>query len=146
MTAPTDALQWLVDRALIGDLLIEFARRLDTRDWAGYAELYTPDGELELPGPRTARGRVEIAEFTGRSLGQYEATWHLSTAHTIEIDGDAARTRSSLFAVHVLGGRGREHADGAGWYDNTLARTPDGWRFTSVRIRPVWLAGEPLRH
>ncbi|ONI92185.1 hypothetical protein ALI22I_05160 [Saccharothrix sp. ALI-22-I] len=115
----SEQLRWLVDRALIGDLLIEFARRLDLRGWDGYSELYTVDGELELLGPTIARGRAEISEFAARSLGRYEATWHLSAAHTIDIDGDTARTRSSLFAVHVLGDHGRSHADGAGWYDNT---------------------------
>lgn len=101
----TSELRWLVDRALISDLLVEFARRLDLRDWDGCAELYTVDG-----------------------------------------DGDTARTRSSLFAVHVLGDRGLRHADGAGWYDNSPVRTEDGRRFTAVRVRPVWPAGEPLLH
>ena len=44
-----EKVQWLVDRALISELLHSFARALDTRDWAGYAGNYTDDGWLELP-------------------------------------------------------------------------------------------------
>lgn len=144
--ADADPVRWLVDRAPISDLLVEFARRLDTRDFAGYADLYMPDGVLELPGGPPLRGREEIRVATEKNLGAYVGTWHLSAAHTIDLDGDTAHTRSSLFAVHVIGDRGATHADGAGWYDNDLVRTAEGWRFTAVRVRPTWTAGEALKH
>jgi hypothetical protein len=46
----------------------------------------------------------------------------------------------------MLGDDTFRHADGAGWYDCTLRRTPQGWRFVTVAIREVWNAGEPLPH
>ena len=149
----SDQLQWLVDRAHIGDLLVEFARALDERDWDGYAATYVEDAELRIGELVTLRGRdaIRAATASERGLAQYAGTWHGSSNHAIRIDGDTATTRSYLHGVHLLGGDTFHHADGSGWYDCTLRRTDDvelagGWRFVTVRITEVWHAGEPLPH
>lgn len=141
-------LQWLVDRARISDLLVNFARALDERDWDAYGQTYTEDGVFAIGDAVEFRGRREIQEATAseRGLGGYAGTWHLSSNHAITIDGDTATTRSYLIGVHLLGGSSRDHADGAGWYDCELRRTADGWRFTRVRIHEVWHAGSTLQH
>lgn len=148
--APTDTasqLQWLVDRASISDLLVEFARTLDDRDWAANTALYVPDGVFSVGQVFALSGHDELMRTgTEQGLGQYHGTWHLSSNHAIEIDGDTARTRSYLLAIHLLGPDTFRHADGAGWYDCTLRRTADGWRFVTVNIREIWNAGEPLPH
>jgi len=144
---PTDQVQWLVDRAAISDLLVDFARALDDRDWAGYAANYTDDGVLVIMGRTVHVGRDGLAENTSANLSRYAGTHHLSTNHAITIDGDTATTRSYLVAAHVLeGGDPRRHADGAGWYRCTLRRTPDGWRFARVELEIRYLSGEPLLH
>jgi hypothetical protein len=149
-TAPTDPaaqLQWLVDRAAISDVLVEFARSLDERDWAGNTALYLPDGAFMIGDKVVLAGHEQLARTgTPAGLGRYAGTWHLSANHAIEIDGDTARTRSYLLGVHLLDGDTFRHADGAGWYDCTLRRTPDGWRFATVRVHEVWHSGEPLPH
>jgi ketosteroid isomerase-like protein len=140
--------QWLVDRALISDLLVEFARALDERDWDAYGATYVDDGVLEIGDAMRLTGRASIRAATAseRGLGGYAGTWHGSSNHAITIDGDAATTRSYLQGVHLLGGGSFHHADGSGWYDCTLQRTADGWRFTRVRITEIWHAGERLPH
>lgn len=146
-----EQLQWLVDRALISDLLVEFARALDTRDWDAYAATYVDDAVLEIGDVVRLEGRDAIRAATERNLGAYAGTWHGSSNHAITVDGDSATTRSYLHGVHLLaddsGHRDSfRHADGSGWYDCGLRRTADGWRFTRVRITEVWHAGEPLPH
>lgn len=149
-SAPTDPaaqLRWLVDRAQISDLLVEFARSLDEKDWEGNTALYVPDGVFEAGASLRLEGHDQLRmSGSDRGLGQYAGTWHLSANHAIHIDGDTARTRSYLLGVHLLGGSPARHADGAGWYDCTVRRTPEGWRFVSVRISEVWTAGEELPH
>ena len=149
MTAPTDSvaqLQWLVDRAQISDLLIEFARSLDEQDWEANTQLYVPDGTFSA-GPLRLEGHDQL-RMTGspRGLAQYRGTWHLSSNHAITLDGDTATTRSYLLGVHMLAGDTFDHADGGGWYDCTLTRTPEGWRFVTVAVHEVWNAGQPLPH
>ncbi len=149
-TGPSDPiaqLQWLVDRALISDLLVEFARSLDERDWAANTALYVPEGVMTAGKFLRLEGHEQLM-VTGsdRGLGQYAGTWHLSSNHAIHLDGNTARTRSYLLGVHLLGGGSFHHADGAGWYDCTLRRTEQGWRFVTVDVTEIWHAGEPLPH
>ena len=148
-----DQLQWLVDRAHISDLLVEFARALDERDWDAYAATYADDAEFRIGDAVVLRGRDTIRDVTAsaRGVGRYAGTWHGSSNHAIRISGDGATTRSYLHGVHLLGGGSFHHADGSGWYDCALRRTADtglagGWRFTAVRITEVWHAGERLPH
>lgn len=144
---PAAQLQWLVDRALIGDLLVEFARTLDERDWAANTALYVADGVMTAGDFLRLEGHDELMRTgSGRGLGQYDGTWHLSSNHAITIEADTARTRSYLLGVHLLGGDTFRHADGAGWYDCTLRRTVDGWRFVTVHVTEIWHAGERLLH
>lgn len=138
--------QWLVDRAAISDLLCSFARALDTRDWATYAANYAEDGVLELPDPQGGAPIVlrsgELRDAVPRSLGRYRATQHLSCNHQIEIDGERARSRSYLLAMHVGHGP-REQWSAGGWYDCEYIRTDAGWKFRRVGLSVVWLDGEP---
>lgn len=139
--------QWLVDRASISDLLVEFARSLDEKDWSAHVALYLPEGVFMAGDVLRLEGHEQLRRTSSpAALGQYAATWHLSSNHAISIDGDTARVRSYLIGVHVLGAEPETHADGGGWYDSTLRRTSEGWRFETVRISEVWRAGEPLPH
>jgi hypothetical protein len=143
VSAPEDPalqLQWLVDRAQISDLLVSMARTLDDRDGAGYAALYVEDGVLEL-GEMRLQGREALAASVAQNLGGYGAVWHLSSNHAIDIDGDRARTRSYVIGAHRRRDDLNQHADMAGWYDATVTRTNDGWRFESVSASVIWMDG-----
>ncbi|ROO88052.1 SnoaL-like protein [Actinocorallia herbida] len=148
-TDPAEQLRWLTDRAAISDLLIEFARALDDRDWEAYADTYAEDGVLSISPTIFHSGRAGMADFVGKSLGRYAGTHHVSSNHAIAIaiDGDTATTRSYLIAAHVLDASDPyRHADGAGWYRCEVRRTEAGWRFTRVALEVRYLSGEPLTH
>ncbi|MGE5273305.1 MAG: nuclear transport factor 2 family protein [Verrucomicrobiota bacterium] len=131
-------LQRLLDRAAIGDLLHEFAARLDGGEWDKYAATFTSDGIFELPWSRRF-GREEIAAAAEADLAKFAAVIHYSTNHVLEIEGDTARARSYLIGIHVLDAADpATHADAGGWYDCELRRTAEGWRFTHVRVTIAW--------
>jgi uncharacterized protein (TIGR02246 family) len=150
VTAPSssaDQLKWLVDRAEISELVHEFARALDEQDWSGYADCYAEDGVLAIAPTISHTGRAGMAEFVAGSLGRYAGTHHLSSNHSIRIDGDRARCRAYLVAVHVLAADDpSRHADGAGWYDFQLVRTIEGWKVARVQLTVRYVSGEPLTH
>nr|WP_320134098.1 nuclear transport factor 2 family protein [uncultured Holophaga sp.] len=140
--------QWLVDRAQISDLLYSFASCLDAKDYKGYADNFVEGGYVELPEPTSKTGetfrmvRERMVELMPHGLGQYSGTHHLSTNHQIVVEGDEARSRSYLQAVHI-GETPFEHWDGGGWYDCTYRRTSHGWRFVTVKLSVLWLTGSP---
>ena len=144
-----EKVQWLVDRALISELLFSFAQSLDTKDVDAYVNNYAKNGVLELPDPTSTTGetliipRSRMAEFVRNGIVKaYSATHHISTNHQITITGDIAMSRSYLQAVHV-GRTPLGHWDAGGWYDCNYVRTPEGWKFTHVKLTTVWLTGTP---
>jgi hypothetical protein len=137
---------WLVDRARISDLLFSFAAALDSKDWRAYRDNYADGGYIELPDPASSVGgtfmlrKDQMLESVPKSLSRYQATHHISTNHQITIDGDKARSRSYLQAVHVAEGP-TEHWTAGGWYDAEYERQREGWKFTRVKLTSVWLEG-----
>lgn len=145
----SEKVQWLLDRALISELLFSFAQALDTKDVDAYVSNFSRDGVLELPDPASSTGEVLIIprsrmeEFVRKGIATaYSATHHISANHQITIAGDTAMSRSYLQAVHV-GATPMDHWDAGGWYDCNYIRTPDGWKFTHVKLTAVWLTGAP---
>jgi SnoaL-like domain len=135
-----DQLQWLVDRAQISDLLIEYARCVDAADFEALTALFAEGGALVLPFARLER--EQIAPGSVQALGPYWKTHHMGTNYAIEVDGDRAKSHSYLQAVHIhsesnLGA----HGDLGGWYDNTYVRTEEGWRFEIVSLTFAWTSG-----
>lgn len=129
----------LLDRADICDLLTEFARCLDDRDFGGYAALFTEDGSLRMPGAEH-RGRVGLAEHVEADLGRYHRTQHLITNRRVEVNVDHATSRAAMYAVHL------RSADDptdwwavGGWYHHTYRRVAETWLIHTVDITPVWL-------
>jgi hypothetical protein len=143
-TPPPDDLdgqvRWLVDRACISDLLLDFARRIDERDQAGYTANFAVDAVLELPFGKF-EGRETILAMGGPQPPM--GTHHISAKHMIEIDGDTARTRSYLQATHIADvAAPTKNWKAGGWYDCELQRGTDGWEFTHVKLSVLWAGGD----
>lgn len=144
MDEPTtdERIRWLVDRAEIAELLVEYARCIDRRDWAGLQATYAEEGVMDHGAVAVRRDKVpELSEAILKGVsGSHH---HVGSPH-VEIDGDTATTHSHYFATHI-DAQGGVIRHGGGWYDCTLRRTPDGWRFTRVKATSGWREGQPLK-
>ncbi len=142
-TLPADAVQWLVDRESIRDLVCTFGMAIDDRDPAGFAATFTEDGVLDAGWGGRIEGRDAIATMTG-----LPATWrtqHIFGNIAIDLRGDQATTRSYMVATHVFDPADiKQHARAGGWYEQKIARTADGWRFTYVKLSIVWAGDRPM--
>ena len=138
-----ERVQWLVDRAMINDLLVEHARCLDQRDWATLQSLFTDDGYLQLPYDRVPAQLM--ARLSEEHLSGYARR---DAAHERQLR-DLDRRRPGERAL-VLPRRARQqrrsydHGDVAGWYDSTFRRVGDGWRFVSIDETFRWKSGSGL--
>lgn len=138
---PETQLQLLIDRAEIAELLVEYARCIDRRDWAGLQSTYAEEGIMDHGA--VAVDRAGVPELSERILKGVAGSHHHVGSPHIEVDGDTARTHSHYFATHI-GEAGSVIRQGGGWYDCTLRRTAEGWRFTRVKATSGWRSGQPL--
>jgi len=130
------------DRLAIADLVNAYAQRVDNRDPAGVAALFTDDGVLtirakvgEATPTGVRRGREEIAQAIAAM--DYRVTCHMVGNHLAVIDGDQATAETRGIAHHVVGPPG-DDVDRVWYlrYLDTYRRTPDGWR---IATRDLWL-------
>ncbi|MDT8913985.1 nuclear transport factor 2 family protein [Amycolatopsis sp. PS_44_ISF1] len=72
------------------------------------------------------------------SFAGFVATHHAITGHVVDLDGDRARVHAHVRAEHwvpgPLAGGGPDRWLVVGFYDNEAVRTPEGWRFTRVKL------------
>ncbi len=128
--------QMLQERA-ISKLIIKFARFLDEKNFEAYENCYAEDGELVTPWG-TQKGRAGIRQKVETDLGKYAATQHISANHDIEISGNTAQVRSSLWATHIHNPEGTNFWAGGGHYNYTLELLGGEWKISRVEINPVW--------
>jgi 3-phenylpropionate/cinnamic acid dioxygenase small subunit len=125
-------LQELIDRQAITDLVARLGVMLDDKRFEDAPAILTEDVAVETQGG-SSRG---IEAVTTQARRNHEVpTQHVITNVLVDLDGDRATARANLVATFV-------HADSrrvlGERYGFEAARTPEGWRLSSVRVTPVW--------
>ncbi|MEO8696368.1 MAG: nuclear transport factor 2 family protein [Acidimicrobiales bacterium] len=124
------------DRAAIIEVLNRYADACDTRDWALFERVFTPDVTSDY-GPGYQRAdRAAIIASVQSHLGGCGPTQHLLANYDIHVDGDRAISSCRLRAYHC--GTDAEpdlFYECFARYEDELARTADGWRITHRRMR-----------
>jgi len=148
-------LQRVEDELAIRRILIDYAGFLDGRDYAAYANLFTPDGEwTNQAGGR--KGRDEIRAMLESVMGPAgtpnAANYHLISNPRIDLDGDRA-TATSRYLFVMRGPEGQPTPSLAGIYTDEFVRlngewkiarrvandimpTPEEWRNTMAQRQP----------
>jgi 3-phenylpropionate/cinnamic acid dioxygenase small subunit len=124
----------LEDKDAIRELLARYCFLLDAYQLNEFAALFTADGEW-ISRNGTAKG-PEAIERLLRGLVPEPAPGkrrkHFTTNIVIALAGDSGTVVSNFLVV-------RDSEAGpviavAGTYDDTVARTPEGWKFKSRRL------------
>lgn len=125
-------LQRLEDRAAIRELLIDYGRTLDARDFEAFAALFAEDGGTWSGGMGTAVGRDAIQKMMENSIGSDSAgmpapNLHIFSNESIAVDGDTATARSKW--IFAAGGEDGPRMIFIGHYDDRLVREGGDWKF-----------------
>ncbi|MEI9850610.1 MAG: nuclear transport factor 2 family protein [Sphingomonas sp.] len=117
------------DALAIERILVDYAALLDGRDYAGYAALFTPDGEWANAAVSN-KGRDAIRAMLEKMLGPAGApnrsNYHIVSNPRIALDGDRA-TATSRYLFVMRGADGRPVASLAGIYRDELVRLDGNW-------------------
>ncbi|WP_375388700.1 nuclear transport factor 2 family protein [uncultured Amnibacterium sp.] len=139
---PAERLAWLTDREEIRALAIEFARSIDSKDQASYAQTFAEDGVAVLPFGEF-KSRATIAAMHGPPA--HIGTHHLLGQTVIDLHGDTATARTYLSVTHVFEPTDKtQKAHSGGWYEQELVRTAEGWRFARVQLVVLWEDPRPM--
>jgi hypothetical protein len=139
----TDALEAIVDRLAIDDLLTDYAAALDDRDWDRLRSLFLADAEFDYTAAYGIRARRdEAVDWLAKQVSVEFAPviqHHLTNRRWRQF-GDEAEGTADMFNPDVVDG-----GDGArfllfngGRYEFTVVRTPDGWRFGRLAATVLW--------
>ena len=126
------------DRQDIAEVLIRYATAIDRRDWNLFASCFTAECHLDYEGAGVWDGVETVTRFMADADDGMGHTLHRLSNIDVALDGDIASARSYVDAV-LMSEDGRSGINAVGWYDDELARTPEGWRiarrqYTMVRI------------
>jgi len=136
----------IADRMAVSDLLDDYARGVDTKDWALVASVFTDDATLDYSAFGGPNGpAAEVVAWIASSVENFPLTQHHITNRRVRIEGDAATCTAELFAPMGMSGN-----DGkltmlftGGRYVDTFARTADGWRITKRACENAWMGTGP---
>jgi 3-phenylpropionate/cinnamic acid dioxygenase small subunit len=141
------ALDELVDKEAIREVLATYASALDFQNWPALERCFTTDAVYDIHD-YFARLGLDVEPVRGRDkiVGGLQAAaatresrlQHFFTNTVIRLDGDRAEA-SSYLMVHTSG-RDASFSTGAVWEDRLL-RTSEGWRIHHRYLRFVWADG-----
>lgn len=135
---PSEAMQALSDRSAIHQLLMEYGRTIDERDFDAFGALFTEDGEYG-GGSAMTKGPKAIANgmravFEANAMGFGEPNFHVFFNETIDLKGDRAESTSMSFFV-VPGEDNLPKIVLMAEYSDELVRVDGGWKFMRREVR-----------
>jgi SnoaL-like domain len=133
----------LIDRLEIQDLLARYARGVDTKDWALWRTVFTPDAHIDYRSAGGIEGdREAVAKWLEESLAAFPMTQHFITNIECELDGDTAKVRAMFYnPMRFPGSEALAYC--GGYYHHQLIRTPEGWRSKDLLEDNAWFANAP---
>ncbi len=129
------------DRTAIIDQTIAYCWAIDERNWPALHDIFLPGATAEL-GNGTENGINAIVARISGVLNPLDSSQHLVCNHQVAVNGDTATSRCYLQAQHVRRNaqNGRNYLV-AGRYEDSWARTPQGWRVAHRRLVVMWTDG-----
>jgi hypothetical protein len=124
-------------------LVTAYARATDLGDGETAAALFTPDGQLDMPGGRSFHGREQIARRI-REQPPRQVSRHVIANASIEPQADDRATGLlyvTMYRGERPGGGGPVPLQGpylVGEYEDEYRLTPEGWRIARRRLTTVF--------
>lgn len=133
MTSVEARIRVLEDREEIRQLLIDYGRTLDRRDFEAFAKLFTDDAEYVGGAASAIKGPAAIAKsledtFKKNPTGVRSPNFHLFANEVIQVDGNLA-TAVSKGLFMVPNSANVPQIEMIASYEDVLVRGDSGWRF-----------------
>ena len=138
------SLQEISDRLEVQDLMIRYARSIDTQDYELLDSCFIPDAHVDYTQSGGTKGPYpEVRAWLEKALAPFATMMHFIGNTTIEFDGDKASSRT-----YVINPMGFPNPDGTlhmftvgAHYVDKLVRTDQGWRIAERIEEAVYMDG-----
>ncbi len=132
------AVRYLLDRAEIQDVLLQFGLGMELRDWKRVAACFAPEIRVEERGHAYTTTNAAYTESL-KSVEKYEFVKHLLANHLIELHGDTAEMDSYGLLTYArkwtLTGAPQQWSDPGVRYSDTFVRRNGRWVIGSHRLK-----------
>ncbi len=136
-------LQQLIDRAEIGDILLQYSESLNRADWATWAACFTSDAHLDYTTAGGIAGTVDEAiAWLSPTFTMFDMRIGRIANVIVRLDGDHRATVSSQYSMvmRIPAAEGNPtYLEAAGWYDDVAVRTDAGWRLSNRTERMAYM-------
>ena len=122
------------DIEAIKQLKARYFRLMDTKDWDGYATVFTDDVVIDTSedGAGIIQGRAEFLPFLRQTIGDVTTVHH---GHMPEIELTSATSATGIWALQdILRWPNGAELHGYGHYHETYVKSGDKWRIQSTRL------------
>lgn len=136
-SATEQAASAAADIEAIKALKARYFRLMDAKDWAGLADVFTADVEIDMTatGGAITTSVAEYMPFLRANIEHVETVHH---GHMPEIDLVSADSATGTWAMEDVlrwpAGSAISSLQGYGHYHEQYRRTGDGWRISSMRL------------
>lgn len=142
----------LEDRIAIEETKARYCRCLDTKDWSGFAAVFTEDVVVDTTdsGGEIVRGREKFVEMVRRSVGSAKTVHHVHSPEISLVDEGTADVVWAMQDRVVWGPEraqqlGFQSLTGWGYYHERYVRGPDGsWRIETQRLTRLHMDMQPV--
>jgi hypothetical protein len=123
----------LEDREEIHQLLMDYGRFLDRRDFVAFSQLFAEKEGEWIGGLGEAKGAPAIRKLMEDTIGKDAKkggapNYHLFGNEIIQVDGDRAKALTKWIFV-VRGDSGRPQPFYLGHYEDSMVRENGRWKF-----------------
>ena len=132
-----DDIETLLAIRSIERLKARYFRCMDTKDWAGFEAVFTPDAVMDMQEEAgdLVRGAPEIAAYVRAQVGAVETVHH---GHMPEIENTSPTTAAGVWAMEdrLRWPPGGPIASMHGWghYHETYECLDGEWRIATLRL------------
>lgn len=125
----------LEDRIALQDLLPKYAAAVDDRNLTLYRSCFCEDVEVINFGTQTYQGLEDWIGYVWTALEKYSASQHMLGPPLITVEGDQARLRTDVQALHVYKDKS-EATTATLWatYETDARRVDGTWKICKHRL------------
>jgi hypothetical protein len=125
--ADDPALRWLLDRAEIHDLMMQYALGIDLHEYDRIRACFAPQFAAAYGPLGTFTDIDKLIEFI-KGVEHFASTTHFLGTQLIEVQGDEALMETYAMITHRPNGGGDEWMPGGSSYRDRLARIDGRWK------------------